>query len=153
MTEQKHMRKVFAVIGDMDYQSEIFRYSIYELSLIDWDSGFEAQGRPVSRCGKYYYWQSGKFIVSDAIEIVIPYDPITTEDEVNWLQERIALEQSRSQQELEKKLDPLKARLTELLAITYQPTEAPSPEYEEEEEALFQGHPFFNPCEPEGDEE
>lgn len=153
MSKIKTITKHFAVICDPEFLCEKYRYLVCELNLIEEDSDFEAQGRPISRCGKYYYWQSGKFIVSDTVEIEIPYDPITTEDEVNWVQKKINIEQNKSQQELERKLDPLKARLTELLAITYQPTEAPSPEYEEEEEALFQGHPFFNPCEPEGDEE
>ena len=116
-------KAVFAVICDPDYKSVDFRYPICELSPIE-DGSPAPKGCPTSRCGKYYYWQSGKFIVSDVIELDIPYTEIATEDEVEYINRKINMERIRSQEELEKKLDPLKARLTELLAITYQPHNA-----------------------------
>lgn len=117
--EQKHMRRAFAVIGDMDYQSENLRYSINQL--VEIESYKDVTNLPVSRCGKYAHWQAGKFIVSDVIEVELEYTPVPVEDEIEAINTMINMEQVRSREELERKLDPLKARLTELLAITHNP--------------------------------
>lgn len=113
------MVRHFAVIEDLEYATEHLRYCIEQVQTAE----SHPKSKP-SKCGRFAHWSPKTRIISDVIEIELEFTPSTTEEEIEWLEKEVRTKRAESLEQLEKAIDPLKARLTELLAITYQPTEA-----------------------------
>ena len=123
------MTKHFAVIRDNS--SRYNRDMICQVDELQPNHEFDEKLYTYSRCGKFRYWEPWRIFVSEVktISIEIIEDP---EREIDACNKLIFCLNAQAHERLEHALEPVRARKTELMQISYQPTQPEVPEHYEE---------------------
>lgn len=139
----KTRTKYYAVIFDPAWASDEYRYEVREVRKCSPNARTDSPDPDYvySDCGNYYAYGSNLLFASSVREISIAFQEIRPIDELHLLDTMENNVRDKAEEALAKALDPIMARKHELAMLTYQPAK---PE-EEEEDAMFEGHPLFNP--------
>lgn len=156
MRNLKPRTKYFAVIFDPEWSSDDYRYCMQEVFL----NGHEHDPKYSYSAGrKYMSYKSNCLFASEVIRLDIDGYEIEPTNEIALLDQIEDRAIHAADVALQKTLDPIRARKTELAMLTHQPEHSfpgsdwlePDPDDKEfhdspdEEDAMLEGHPLFNP--------
>lgn len=146
-----------AVIFDPAWTSDNYRYQAQMVTKVpDPENHISDPSYSYSRCGGFMSFGSNTAFASGVRTIEINYrdiEPVAELGILNMMEDKV---RNRAEEELAKALDPIMARKHELAMLTYKPAkpetvfcevlqEDVKPFGDEEEDAMFEGHPLFNP--------
>lgn len=108
--------------------------------------GINKEDKSMSPCGKFYVYGTDYVFMSQCFPLTIPFR-YSLEDEIDTCNRAINGIRNESYKRMEMAIEVPKARLTELLQLQHlqpEPDEQRDSQ-QDSEDALFEGHPLFNP--------